>query len=307
MTGSRGALTALHLLLVWAMTAALMPTFGFAVLASGWGGGLSVAIPVLAVGVPLMWGLLAMTALPVRTIVPMCGSLRQRLGWAALVFVLGTIGVLAGLGAYLQGIDLGSAGTRFALAGVPYALAAALFVPDWRVRLGTLAVLICGVGYGVFVGPALAEQRQEEAEIALYRQNPELLYLGDSPRGMEISRVRVGPNLFSVDYTPVQAGYNLGHVGFWVNHSITPALQCPAPVQKEVTCTVNTHGEMRTVTSFPGGSSITLVRRHGDVEITVTSESLEETGLRRLLTTLHPLSDAELDELMRGKKIAHAQ
>lgn len=168
-------------------------------------------------------------------------------------------------------------------------------------------MLVCGVGYGVFVGPALAEQRQEEAESARYRQNPELLYLGDSPQGMEISRVRVGPNLFSVDYTPVRAGYDLGHVGLWVNHSITPALQCPEPAQKEVTCTVNTHGEMRTVISFPGGRGITLVRRHGDVEVTVTSESLEETGLRRFLTTLHPLSDAELDELMREKKIEHAQ
>ncbi|MGW4779928.1 hypothetical protein ACWEPA_25105 [Streptomyces filamentosus] len=307
MTGTRGALTALHLLLVWAATAALIPMIGFAVVASGWGGGIGAVIPVLAVGVPLMWVLLAMTALPVRTIVPMCGSLRQRLGWAALVFVLGTIGVLAGLGAYLQDVDLGSAGTRFALTGVPYALAAALFVPDWRVRLGTLAVLVCGVGYGVFVGPALAEQREEEAEVARYRQNPELLYLGDSPRGMEISRVRVGPNLFSVDYTPIREGYGLGHVGLWVNHSATPALQCPAPAQKEVTCTVDTHGEMRTVTSFPGGSGITLVRRRGDVEVTVTSGSLDETGLRRLLTTLHPLSDAELDELMRGKRIEHAQ
>ncbi|MFE0646714.1 hypothetical protein ACFW2Y_34735 [Streptomyces sp. NPDC058877] len=144
---------------------------------------------------------------------------------------------------------------------MPYVLAAAFFVPDWRVRMGTLVVLVCGVGYGVFVGPALAEQRQEEAEIARYRQNPELLYLGDSPRGMEISRVRVGPNLFSVDYTPIRAGHDLGYVGFWVNRSSTPALQCPDPVQKEVTCTVDTHGEMRTVISFPGGRGVTLGSR----------------------------------------------
>ncbi|MFB7368058.1 hypothetical protein, partial [Streptomyces hydrogenans] len=262
---------------------------------------------VLAVGVPLMWGLLAMTALPVRTIVPICGSLRQRLGWAVLVFVLGTIGVLAGLGAYLQDVDLGSAGTRLALTGVPYALAAAFFVPDRRVRLGALALLVCGVGYGVLVGPALAEQKQEEAEIARYRQNPELLYLGDLPQDMEISRVRVGPNLFSVDYTSVRAGYDLGHVGLWVNHSITPVLQCPEPVQKEVTCAVAGHGEMRTVTGLPGARAVTLVRRRGAVEVTVTSASLDESRLRHLLNTLHPLSDAELEALMRDKKIEPTQ
>ncbi|MFC7980194.1 hypothetical protein [Streptomyces cinereoruber] len=41
--------------------------------------------------------------------------------------------------------------------------------------------------------------------------------------------------------------------------------------------------------------------------MTATSQSLDETGLRRLLTTLYPLSDSELDELMREEKIEHAQ
>ncbi|MFE5829266.1 hypothetical protein ACFQ67_17960 [Streptomyces sp. NPDC056488] len=157
MTGDRGTLTALHLLLVWATTAGLMPFFGFALLASSWGGGLGATVPVFAVGVPVMLGLLAITALPVRTIVPMCGSLPQRLGWAALVFILGTIGVLAGLAVYSQGISLGSTNTRIALTGAPYTLAAAFFVPDRRVRLGALTLLASGTVCGVFVALMLAQ------------------------------------------------------------------------------------------------------------------------------------------------------
>ncbi|MFE3121814.1 hypothetical protein ACFXHD_00140 [Streptomyces hydrogenans] len=297
----------LHLLLVWMTTAALMPAFGFMVLASGWGGGLGAAVPVFVVGVPLLLCLLAMTALPVRTIVPMCGSLPQRLGWAALVFVLGTFGVLAGLAAYSRDVELGSASARITLTGLPYALAAAFFIPDRWVRLGAVAVLGCGVVYGVFAGPALAHQRQEEAEIARYRQSPELLYLGDSPPDMEISRVRVGPNSFSVDYTPVRAGYDLRHVSLWVSRSVTPTLQCPELAVKEMTCTVGKSGEMRIVADIPGGSGVTLVRRQGDTEVTVTSASLDESALRHLLNTLHPLSDAELETLMRDKKIEPTQ
>ncbi|MFD0381503.1 hypothetical protein ACFQ2B_00860 [Streptomyces stramineus] len=37
----------------------------------------------------------------------------------------------------------------------------------------------------------------------------------------------------------------------------------------------------------------------------VTSQSLGESGLRPLLDSLHPLSDTELEELMREKKIDH--
>ena len=82
-----------------------------------------------------------MAGLPARTVVPLCGSVPQRLGWAVLVFILGTLGVLTGLAAYGGGASLGSAGTRVALTGAPYAVAAAFFVPSRWVRLGVLAVL----------------------------------------------------------------------------------------------------------------------------------------------------------------------
>ncbi|MFD4613717.1 hypothetical protein ACFWOT_37795 [Streptomyces sp. NPDC058440] len=95
MTSVRRALTALHLFLVWATMAAVAPSLGFGLVVTAWGGGAGATVPVVAWGVPLMVGLLATAGIPVRTVVPLCGSVSQRLGWAVLVFGLGTLGILA--------------------------------------------------------------------------------------------------------------------------------------------------------------------------------------------------------------------
>jgi hypothetical protein len=305
MTSGRGALTALHLFLVWATMAAATPVLGFASVMAAWAGGAGSAVPVLALGAPLMVGLLAMAGTPARAVVPLCGSVRRRLAWAALVFILGTLGVLAGLAAYGADIDLGSAGTRVALTGMPYAVAAAFFVPGRWVRLGAVAVLAAGVVYGGFIGPAQAQQRRYAAETARYREHSELLYVGAAPPGMRVSRAVVGPAYFSVEYHPVREGYQLGYVGLVVRSPLTRTPRCPEPVEKGVTCTVDVHGERRMIRRLPGGvRDITLTRHHHDAEVEVTSQSLGEPGLRHVLNTLHPLSDTDLDTLMREKVIA---
>jgi hypothetical protein len=228
-----------------------------------------------------------------------------RLGWAALVFALGTLGVLAGLAAYSGDVDLGSAGTRVALTGVPYAVAAAFFVPSRWVRLGAVAALAAGVVYGGFTGPAQAQQRRHAAEIARYREHSELLYLGAAPPGMRVSRAVAGPAHFSVEYRPVREGYELGYAGLVVRSPLTQKPRCLKPVEKGVTCTVDVHGEMRVIRRLSGGTrDITLIRRHHGVEAAVTSQFLDEPGLRRLLNTLHRLSNTELERLMREKAIA---
>ncbi|GAP51713.1 uncharacterized protein SAZU_6586 [Streptomyces azureus] len=303
MTSGRRALTALHLLLVWATMAAAVPVLGFGLVMAAWGGGRGATAPVLLLGVPLTVGLLATTAAPARTVVPLCGSVPQRLGWAVSVFVLGTLGVLAGLAAYYGGVDLGGARTRIALAGAPYAVAAAFFVPNRRVRLGAVTVLAAGVVYGGFVGPAQAEQRRQEAEAARYREHAELLYLGAAPPGMQLSRAEAGPASFSVDYRGVREDV-FSYVALTVRSPLTPTPRCPDLREKGVTCTVDAHGEMRMVRDLPSGEhAVTLVRRYRKAEVEVTSQTLGEPGLRRLLNTLHPLSDEELEKLMREKKI----
>lgn len=303
MTSGRGALTALHLFLVWATTAAAVPALGFGLLVTAWGGGAGAAVPIFVLSVPLTVGLLAVAGIPAKTVVPLCGSVPQRLGWATLVFVLGTLGVLAGLAVYAEDVDLGSAGTRIALTGAPYAVAAAFFIPNRWVRLGAVAVLAAGVAYGGFLGPAQSQQHRHAAEVARYREHPELLRVIDTPPGMRVARAEVGTAVFSVEYHSVQQD---GYVALVVRSPLTPELRCPEPVEKGVTCTVDGHGEMRVVRDFPGGGHhVTLTRRHHDAEAEVTSRTLDEPGLRRLLNTLHPLSDAELEALMREGVIDH--
>ncbi|MER7407107.1 hypothetical protein ABT373_32695 [Streptomyces sp. NPDC000070] len=306
MTSGTRALTALHLLLVWATMTATVPMLGFGLLMTAWGGGTGAAAVAFMLGAPLTVGLLATAGIPASTVVPLCGSVSRRLGWAVLVFVLGTFGVVAGLVAYGEDVDLGSAGTRIALTGTPYAVAAAFFVPSRWVRLGAVAALAAGVVYGGFIGPAQARERRHAAEVARYRENPELLYLGAAPPGMRVSRAVVGLAYFSVEYRPVRQDEN-GYVGLTVRRPLTPTPQCPELVEKDATCTVDAHGEMRMVRGFPGGiRDITLIRRHRTAEVHVSSQSVDEPGLRRVLDTLHPLSDAELERLMREKMIAES-
>lgn len=298
-----GRLAALHLLLVWATMTAAVPVLGFGLVVTAWGGGAEAAAPAFVLGAPLTVGLLAVAGLSARTVVPLCGSVAGRLGWAVLVFFLGTIGVAAGLAAYGADVDLGSAGTRVALTGVPYAVAAAFFVPSRWVRLGAGAALATCVMYGGFLGPAQAQERRHAAEVARYREHPELLYVGAAPPGMQISHVVVGPAYVSVDYRPV-AQNEAGYVGLTMRSQLTPTAQCPELVQKDVTCSVDARGDVRTVRELPGGTrAITLTRHLRDAEAEVNSQYLDESGLRHLLDTLHPLSDEELERLMREKVI----
>ncbi|GAA3560825.1 hypothetical protein GCM10022295_48820 [Streptomyces osmaniensis] len=299
----RGRLAALHLLLVWATMTAAVPVLGFGLVVAAWGGGAEAAAPAFVLGAPLTVGLLAVAGISARTVVPLCGSVAGRLGWAVLIFFLGTIGVAAGLAAYSADVDLGSAGTRVALTGVPYAVAAAFFVPSRWVRLGAGAALTACVMYGGFLGPAQARERQHAAEVARYREHPELLYVGAAPPGMQISRVVVGPAYVGVDYRPV-AQNEAGYVGLTMRSQLTPTPQCPELVQKDVTCSVDRRGDKRTVRELPGGTrAITLTRHLRHAEAQVESQYLDEPGLRHLLDTLNPLSDEELERLMREKAI----
>ncbi|MFQ3558083.1 hypothetical protein QZN11_15005 [Streptomyces gramineus] len=307
MTDGRGAPVALHLFLVWATATATVPVLGFGLFLTGWTAGTGAALFVLVWAVPLLVGVLTLVGGSARTLVPLCGSVRGRLGWAALVFVLGTLGVLAGLSVYAEGVGLGSATARIALTGVPYAVAAAFFVPGRWVRLGAVAVLAAAVGYGGLLGPAQADQERRTARTARYREHPELLYLGAPPPGMRVADARVGAAFFTVSYRAVREGYDPAYAGLTVRAADTPALRCPEPARKTVTCTVDAHGERRTVERIPGGvRAVTLTRRRGGTEVEVSSQSLDESGLRHVLDTLHPLSDTELAELMRDKAIIEA-
>ncbi|MFF1906454.1 hypothetical protein [Kitasatospora sp. NPDC058218] len=101
-----------------------------------------------------------------------------------------------------------------------------------------------------------------------------------------MSRAEAGPGFFTVDYRPVRPGEE--------------------PAEEGVACAVDAHGEILTVREFSGGSrAVTLVRRYPNRDVEVSSQTLDEPGLRHFLDTLHPLSDAESETLMRERKIDH--
>ncbi|WP_405901424.1 hypothetical protein OG242_31580 [Streptomyces sp. NBC_00727] len=305
MKTGRRPLIALHLFLVWAVMTATVPTLGFALLGAAWTGGAVGTVPVLVCGVPVVVGLLSVAGLPAGDVVPLCGSASRRLGWAVLVFVLGTLGVLAGVAAYAEDIGLGSAGIRVVLTGVPYAVAASLFVPSRWVRLGALALLAGALTYGGFIGPMQAQQRQHEAEIAGYREPPDLLYLGAVPSGMQLTRAEVGPASSVLEYRPVRAGYETGYASLVIRVPITPTVQCPEYLTEDETCTVKRNGEAVTIDRLDGyRSKVTVTRRHRSVEVEASSQTLDEPELRQLLSGLHRPTDAELEELIREKKIS---
>ncbi|QZZ28604.1 hypothetical protein A7X85_22070 [Streptomyces sp. ST1015] len=287
-----------HVLLVWGVTAFVMPVLGVGVFVAGWGGGNGAAGVGLLVGVPMVVGLLAVIA--PAGLVSWCGTKVGRFGWAVLVFVLGTAGILAGLAAYNSDVDLGGAATRIALTGLPYAVAAALLVPDRWVRLGAVVVLVAGVGYGGYLGPSQVRDHERAAQIARYRAHPEVLYLGATPPGMRIARAVVGSSYFGVEYHAETSGY----VGMTVRSPLSPRAVCPDRPEAGMICAVGAGGEVRQVRSLPGGGrEVTLFRRYEGAEVEVRSQSLGEAGLRRVLDTLHPLSEGELEGLMREKVI----
>ncbi|WP_416974397.1 hypothetical protein [Streptomyces sp. 4F14] len=298
MVSDRRAPGVWHPLLVWGAMATVMPVLGFGLLAVGWGkGGGAVGVALLVV-VPLVIGLLSVLA-PASDVVPWCATRSGRIGWAVTVFTLGTGGVLAGLAAYGQDVDLGSAATRVALTGLPYAVVAAFLVPGRWVRAGAAAVLVAGVVYGGYVGPSQGREREQAAEVARYREHAEVLYLGVTPPGMRMVRAVVGGASFDVEYhwaVPDRSGY----VGVMVRSPLSPPMVCPERAETGVSCVAGAGGEVREVRSLPGGEQVvTLFRWHEGAGVQVTGQGVGEAALRGVLDGLHPVSEGELEGLMR--------
>ncbi|MCX5205849.1 hypothetical protein OG897_31000 [Streptomyces sp. NBC_00237] len=59
---------------------------------------------------------------------------------------------------------------------------------------------------------------------------------------------------------------------------------------------------MRTVRDLPGNvRGVTLTRRYRSTQVEVTSQTLDQPGLRHVLDSLHPLTEATLKKLTREK------
>lgn len=91
--------------------------------------------------------------------------------------------------------------------------------------------------------------------------------MGAASPGMKVSRAEVGPAYFHVEYRPVRQG-EYTYVDLTVRSPLTPAPRCPELVENGATCTVDEHGEMRTVRDHV----VTLTRRHRAAEAELMRE-----------------------------------
>ncbi|MEU1803152.1 hypothetical protein [Streptomyces sp. NPDC019937] len=287
-TGKRWTHLALYLGLVWAAGALVVPRtyrIGF-----GHGLGLDVdRLPAVAIGAAAMVSVLAVGVAPVGHVVRPCRTAGGRLGWAMTVFLGGTVGLAAGIGAWRSGaLHVGGPAQRAALCGVPYALVAALFIAGVTVRLISGVAVLGVVAYGT----AVTHKSQQEREMrglmsgtSLARQE---LLLPDAPAGY---RVDEGNGNLTVD-------------GFRVHY--LPYVPSAADVAFMVTRDSGRGGDGITeMTRHLGGGGVEMVlSAHRDgMLLTVTaygtSGPADRDELRRMLRTARPASDAEVLRALR--------
>lgn len=292
-TGKRWTHLALYLGLVWAAGALVVPRayrIGF-----GHGLGLDVnRLPAAAIGAAAMVSVLAVGVAPVGHVVAPCRTAGGRLGWAVTVFLGGTVGLVAGIGAWHSGaLHVGGPAQRAALCGVPYALVAALFIAGVTVRLISGVAVLGVVAYGT----AVTHKSQQEKEMrglmtgtSLARQE---LLLPDPPAGYRVDEGNgdLTADGFRVHYIPYVAGVAgvaRPDVAFAVTHVGGPHGDGITEVTREL----------------DGGAVEFVLTAHRDgVRLTVTAQGTTDPAdrdeLRRMLRTAHPASDAQVLHALR--------
>ncbi|MFI0781084.1 hypothetical protein [Streptomyces sp. NPDC021212] len=290
-TGKRWTHLALYLGLVWAAGALVVPRayrIGF-----GHGLGLDVdRLPAVAIGAAAMVSVLAVGVAPVGHVVRPCRTPGGRLGWAVTVFLGGTVGLAAGIGAWRSGaLHVGGPAQRAALCGVPYALVAALFIAGVAVRLISGVAVLGVVAYGT----AVTHKSQQEKEMrglmsgtSLARQE---LLLPDPPAGYRVDEGSgdLTADGFRVHYLPYMA--SAADVAFMVTRLGHDAAR--------------DGGDITEATRHLGGGAVEIVlSEHRDgMRLTVTAQGTrgpaDRDELRRMLHTARPASDAEILRALR--------
>lgn len=285
---------ALYLGLVWAAGALVVPRAYRIGFGRGLGLGLDVdRLPAVGIGAAAMVSVLAVGVAPVGHVVRPCRTPGGRLGWAVTVFLGGTVGLAAGIGAWHSGaLHVGGPAQRAALCGVPYALVAALFIAGVTVRLISGMAVLGVVAYGT----AVTHKSQQEKEMrglmsgtSLARQE---LLVPDPPAGYRVDEGNgdLTADGFRVHYLP------------YVRSTADVAFMVSRPG----------HGAGR------DGGGITEATRHlagGAVEIVLSAQregmrltvTARGTGgpadrdeLRRMLRTARPATDAEVLRALRN-------
>ncbi|MBG0855413.1 hypothetical protein I2W78_27115 [Streptomyces spinoverrucosus] len=234
-----------------------------------------------------------------RAVVPLTRRRRGLWTWAVSVYALGTVGAFGVVVVNFQINRLESGLLLHPAGGACYALAAALFLPGIRVRLGALGaavVLAVGGAYGAW---AASQPPTLDEWINVNGVDRGLLRVGDPPPGYTLRVLGASEDGFGADYErPHSDRLHLAVARAGQDTRRVDARGCPVPFGEPIHCTDD--GAGRQLLTYEGGHQHQELRlRRGGLSYTVTLQGSDNdlTAARRILATLRPATDRELDGL----------
>ncbi|MET9108984.1 hypothetical protein ABZX29_20715, partial [Streptomyces zhihengii] len=233
---------AVHLVAVWLAGCALSAVQSQAVLVGlfagspPWAAGLLAVVAALAVALLALLGRVAGREGPsqhalgahVRAVVPLAAGRAGLWAWAAGVWALGTLGAAAAVVVGYRVDHLETALPVHLAGGACYAVAAALFVPGARVRLGALGTAAALAAGGCWAALDAARPPTLDEWIAANGVDRSMLRLGDPPPGWTVQVLGASEDGFGADYE--RAGSPRLHLGVaraGRDHRRADAAGCP--------------------------------------------------------------------------------
>ncbi|MFI9610720.1 hypothetical protein ACIHCM_03250 [Streptomyces sp. NPDC052023] len=289
-----------HLAAVWLFGCAITAVQTQVALIALFAGGAASLAVALTVVSALAVTALAGAATAARAVVPLTRRKHGRWAWASGVHLLGTAGVFGAAVVAFQADHLDSGLLLCSAGGSCYALAAALFLPGTRIRLGALGVAAVLAGWGAYAAREAARPPALDEWITASDVDPAMLRVGDPPPGYTLRVLGASEDGFGADYErPASARLHLGVAREEYGTRRTGARGCPVPQGEPIHCTDDGGG--RQLLTFEGGYAHQELRLRSDglvFTVTLPGSGGDLTAARHILTTLRPATDGELGALV---------
>ncbi|MCZ2528184.1 hypothetical protein [Streptomyces sp. HB2AG] len=289
-----------HLAAVWlvgcTLTGVQLPTVLVALFTDGAAPFTAALAGVVLLAVAALAGL----GTAVRTIVPLMRRAHGLWTWAASVYALGTVGAFGAAVVNFKINHLENGLLLYLTGGTCYALAAALFLPDTRVRLGALGAATALAAGGSYATWAAKQPPTLSEWITANGVDRTLLRVGDPPPDYALHILSASKDGFGADYErPHSARLHLDVKRVGDDPRRVDTRGCPVPTGEPIHCTDDGGG--RQLLTYEGGYEHQELRLHHDglvYTVTVEGSHTDLPAARHILSTLRPATDAELTGLL---------